>query len=167
MSKDKVKLNISGMTCVNCSNGIERVVGKMKGLESSKVSFTSNEGEFYIDTKFLNKDALINKIKKLGYGVEEDLKALEKSKLKTYKELKRMFILSSTLAIIMFFFVFFPLDNIHTNHYIMFALATVVQFYAGARFYILAYKALSNRNYDMNVLVALGTRANAQIDNYC
>lgn len=46
-----------------------------------------------------------------------------------------------------------------TNQYLMFALASVVQFYAGARFYTLAYKALKNRNYDMNVLVALGTSA--------
>jgi Cu+-exporting ATPase len=159
MSKEKIKLNISGMTCVNCSNGIERAVGKMKGLESSKVSFASNEGEFYVENKFLDKESLINKIKKLGYGVEENLEALEKSKLKAYTELKRVFLLSAMITVVMFYFVFFPLNNMVINQYVMFTLATIVQFYAGARFYILAYKALSNRNYDMNVLVALGTSA--------
>lgn len=159
MSKEKIKLNISGMTCVNCSNGIERVVGKMKGLESAKVSFASNEGEFFIDTEVLPKEKLINKIEQLGYGVEEDLKALEKSKLKAYEELKRVFILSACIAVILFGLMFFPLENMQTNQYIMFVLATVVQFYAGGRFYSLAYKALKNRNYDMNVLVALGTSA--------
>ncbi len=159
MSKEKINLNISGMTCVNCSNGIEKVVGKLKGLESSKVSFASNEGEFYINTEFLDKQSLINKIKKLGYGVEENLEALEKSKLKAYNELKRVFILSATIAVIMFYFMFFPLENMQVNQYVMFALATVVQFYAGSRFYILAFKALRNNNYDMNVLVALGTSA--------
>ncbi|MDY3199506.1 MAG: heavy metal translocating P-type ATPase [Arcobacter sp.] len=159
MSKEKINLNISGMTCVNCSNGIERVVGKMKGLESSKVSFASNEGEFYINTEFLDKQSLINKIKKLGYGVEENLEALEKSKLKAYNELKRVFILSASIAVIMFYFMFFPLENMRVNQYVMFALSTIVQFYAGARFYNLAFKALKNRNYDMNVLVALGTSA--------
>lgn len=159
MSKEKINLNISGMTCVNCSNGIEKVVGKMKGLESSKVSFASNEGEFYINTEFLDKQSLINKIKKLGYGVEENLEALEKSKLKAYNELKRVFILSASIAVIMFYFMFFPLENMQINQYVMFSLATVVQFYAGARFYNLAFKALKNRNYDMNVLVALGTSA--------
>jgi len=159
MSKEKINLNISGMTCVNCSNGIEKVVGKLKGLESSKVSFASNEGEFYINTEFLDKQSLINKIKKLGYGVEENLEALEKSKLKAYNELKRVFILSASIAVIMFYFMFFPLENVQVNQYVMFSLATVVQFYAGARFYNLAFKALKNRNYDMNVLVALGTSA--------
>lgn len=159
MSKEKIKLNISGMTCVNCSNGIERVVGKMKGLESSKVSFASNEGEFVIDTELLAKEKLIHKIEQLGYGVEEDLKALEQSKQKAYNELKRVFILSACIAVILFGLMFFPLANMQTNQYLMFVLATVVQFYAGGRFYTLAYKALKNKNYDMNVLVALGTSA--------
>lgn len=159
MSKEKIKLNISGMTCVNCSNGIERAVSKLNGLESSKVSFASNEGEFFIDNKLLNKEKLINKIKKLGYGVEENLEALEKTKLLAYNKLKNIFSISIVLTIVMFYFVFFPVENIQNNQYIMFILATIVQFYAGGRFYTLAYKAVSNKNYDMNVLVALGTSA--------
>ena len=159
MSKEKIKLNISGMTCVNCSNGIERIVNKMKGLESSKVSFASNEGEFFINSDLLDKQMLINKIQKLGYCVEEDLKALEKAKHKAYKSLERIFIISATITLVMFYFVFIPLENMKLNLYIMFALASVVQFYAGGRFYSLAYKAITNKNYDMNVLVALGTSA--------
>ena len=49
MSKEIIKINISGMTCVNCSNGIEKAVNKLDGLLSSKVSFASNEGEFEIE----------------------------------------------------------------------------------------------------------------------
>ena len=159
MSKETIKLNISGMTCVNCSNGIEKAVNKLDGLESSKVSFASNEGAFFIDNKLLNKETLISKIKKLGYGVEEDLKALEKAKLIDYNKLRNVFSISMALTIIMFYFAFFPIENTQNNQYIMFILATIVQFYAGGRFYTLAYKAVSNSNYDMNVLVALGTSA--------
>jgi P-type Cu2+ transporter len=159
MAKETIKLNISGMTCVNCSNGIEKAVNKLDGLESSKVSFASNEGEFYIDNKLLNKEVLIAKIKKLGYGVEEDLKALEKAKLIDYNKLRNVFSISMALTIVMFYFAFFPIENSQNNQYIMFILATIVQFYAGRRFYTLAYKAVSNNNYDMNVLVALGTSA--------
>ena len=159
MAKETIKLNISGMTCVNCSNGIEKAVNKLDGLESSKVSFASNEGEFFIDNKLLNKEVLIAKIKKLGYGVEEDLKALEKAKLMDYNKLRNIFSISIALTIVMFYFAFFPIENTQNNQYIMFILATIVQFYAGGRFYTLAYKAVSNSNYDMNVLVALGTSA--------
>jgi len=159
MSKESIKLNISGMTCVNCSNGIERVVKKLKGLESSSVSFASNEGEFFIDSEVLDKQTLINKIQKLGYGVEEDLKALEKTKEKAYNKLRNIFVISAAITLVMFYFVFNPLEDMKNNEYIMFALASIVQFYAGGRFYSLAYKAVSNKNYDMNVLVALGTSA--------
>jgi len=159
MSKESIKLNISGMTCVNCSNGIERVVKKLKGLDSSNVSFASNEGEFFIDSEVLDKQTLINKIQKLGYGVEEDLKALEKSKEKAYNKLRNIFVVSATITLVMFYFMFNPLSDMKNNEYIMFILASIVQFYAGGRFYSLAYKAVSNKNYDMNVLVALGTSA--------
>jgi len=159
MSKESIKLNISGMTCVNCSNGIERVVKKLNGLESSSVSFASNEGEFFIDSEVLDKQTLINKIQKLGYGVEEDLKALEKTKEKAYNKLRNIFVISAAITLVMFYFVFNPLEDMKNNEYIMFALASIVQFYAGGRFYSLAYKAVSNKNYDMNVLVALGTSA--------
>ena len=32
------KYSITGMTCAACSSGIERTVGKMKGVESCAVS---------------------------------------------------------------------------------------------------------------------------------
>lgn len=156
MSKENIKLNISGMTCVNCSNGIEKISNKMKGLSFSKVSFTSNSGEFIIDTEHLSKHKLINKIKALGYEVVEDLEELEKNKIKAYVKLKNTFFISLTLTALMFYFMFFPKEN---NTYILFFLASIVQFYCGLRFYTLSYKALSHNNYDMNVLVALGTSA--------
>ena len=157
MAKEIINLNISGMTCVNCSNGIEKVTKKLKGLQSCQVSFTSNTGQFIIDKEILDKYKLISKIKSLGYGVVEDLEALEEIKQKAYLDLRNVFVTSFTFTLTMFYFVFFPLENFNT--YIMFFLASIVQFYAGSRFYTLAYKALRHKNYDMNVLVALGTSA--------
>ena len=159
MATEIISLNISGMTCVNCSNGIERAVQKMAGVESSKVSFTISKAEFAIDNELLDKQALIHKIQKLGYGAEEDLAVLEQIKLKDYKRLKSDFLISAALTLMLFYFAFFQIEPLKINQYAMFVLASVVQFYAGGRFYALSYKAISNYNYDMNVLVALGTSA--------
>lgn len=159
MAKEKINLNISGMTCVNCSNGIERVVGRMKGVEDIQVSFASSKGEFLLDTEQTPKQKLIDKIKKLGYGVAEDLNVLETQKKQAFQKLKQHLILSALLTLILGFFALFPLESIQTNTYLMFFLASLVQFIAGARFYTLSFKALKNRNYDMNVLVAIGTSA--------
>ncbi len=157
MKKENIKLNISGMTCVNCSNGIKKVTSKMKGLISSDVSFANNSGEFVVDSELLDKSKLIQKIKSLGYDVVENLHALEVNKEKAYVNLRSMFIFSFILTAAMFYLMFRPLgDNTQT---IVFILATFVQFLAGGRFYVLSYQALSHKNYDMNVLVALGTSA--------
>jgi len=146
------------MTCVNCSNSIQKVVNKLEGLESSKVNFTSNSGEFIVDSDKLDKFQLIKKIKKLGYGVEEDIKALERAKKMDYQKLQNLFLIAAVLTTVMIALMFVPIEK-SIALYATLALASVVQFYPGLRFYSLAYKALSNGNYDMNVLVALGTSA--------
>lgn len=159
MSKENINLNISGMTCVNCSNGIEKFLNKQKGVINTKVSFASSEGVFQIDSKLYSKEKLISQIEKLGYKVEEDTKALEEEQIKSFKELKRLFITSISITIAIFTLAFSNIFDKPLNTYIIFILASIIQFYCGARFYKLAYKAVINKNYDMNVLVALGTSA--------
>ncbi|RXJ85643.1 cation-translocating P-type ATPase [Arcobacter sp. CECT 8985] len=158
MSKEKINLNISGMTCVNCSNGIENFLKRKEGVLDTKVSFASSEGEFTIDSELFTKDKLIANIEKLGYKVEEDFKKLEQEELKGFEKLKQLFFSSLFFTVLIFIF---SLSNIFEDNtkFIVFVLASIVQFYGGGRFYNLAYKSLSNRNYDMNVLVALGTSA--------
>jgi len=159
MANKKLNLNISGMTCVNCSNGIEKFLNKQEGVLNAKVSFASKEGEFEIDTQICSKDKLIENIQKLGYKVEEDLQALAENQLKSFNKLKRLFFSSITITIFIFIIGFSDIIDKSIKMYVIFVLASVVQFFFGARFYKLAYKAISNRNYDMNVLIALGTSA--------
>ena len=159
MSKEKINLNISGMTCVNCSNGIEKFISKQKGIKECHVSFASSEGEFIFDNSIILKDAIVSNIKKLGYSVEENIMALEKEQQKSFIKLKQLVISASIITTLMFILMFGSFFESNTNKYILFFLASIVQFYCGARFYSLAYKAVSNKNYDMNVLVALGTSA--------
>ena len=60
-----IKLNIAGMTCVNCSNAIERVTKKIAGVLDAKVSFANGSGEFIIENAEVQA-AIEEKIKKLG-----------------------------------------------------------------------------------------------------
>lgn len=159
MSTEKINLNISGMTCVNCSNGIEKFLNKQKGIINTKVSFAAHEGLFEIDKQLYSKEKLIQNIEKLGYKVEEDIKHLEEQEKKTFAKIKKLFYISMTLTITIFIFAFSNLLDISIKTYAIFILASIVQFYCGARFYNLAFKAIINKNYDMNVLVALGTSA--------
>ncbi|RYA23366.1 copper-translocating P-type ATPase [Malaciobacter halophilus] len=159
MSKEKINLNISGMTCVNCSNGIENFLKRQDGVIDTKVSFASSEGEFTIDSKLYSKDKLVANIEKLGYKVEDDFEKLEQEQIRSFEKLKQLFITSMSLTIVIFALMFSNIFEDELNKKIIFIFATIVQFYCGGRFYNLAYKALSNKNFDMNVLVALGTSA--------
>lgn len=159
MSTKKINLNISGMTCVNCSNGIEKFLNRQKGIINTKVSFASSEGSFEIDTQIYSKEKLIQNIEKLGYKVEEDINHLEQEEKKNFDKLKKLFLTSISITIAIFIFAFTNILDMSIKTYVIFTLASIVQFYCGARFYNLAFKAIRNKNYDMNVLVALGTSA--------
>lgn len=159
MSKEKIDLNISGMTCVNCSNGIEKFIGKKKGVLDVNVSFASKQGEFYIDDTLYSKDRLIQDISKLGYTAEDDLEKLEQEELANFNKLKLAFFVGLFFTVMIFLLAFTNIVAEDNSKYAIFALASIVQFYCGARFYSHAFKSLISKNYDMNVLVSLGTSA--------
>ncbi|MGB5792232.1 heavy metal translocating P-type ATPase, partial [Poseidonibacter sp.] len=147
------------MSCVNCSNGIEKNINKIDGVLKAKVNFASNEGAFEIDTKLYSKKQLSQDIQKLGYKVIEDFSNVQKEQLLSFKKLRNMFIVSISITLLIFVLAFSNLIQDEISKYIMFFLASIVQFYCGASFYKLSYKSIKNKNYDMNVLVALGTSA--------
>ncbi|MFA9372748.1 MAG: heavy metal translocating P-type ATPase [Poseidonibacter sp.] len=159
MAIEKINLSISGMSCVNCSNGIEKNINKIDGVLKAKVNFASNEGVFEIDTKLYSKKQLSQDIQKLGYKVIEDFSNVQKEQLLSFKKLRNMFIVSISITLLIFVLAFSNLIQDEISKYIMFFLASIVQFYCGASFYKLSYKSIKNKNYDMNVLVALGTSA--------
>lgn len=160
MATRKIELNISGMTCVNCSNAIEKVTKKMEGVKEAHVSFASSKGEFLIDTAVTNEEAIVKKIEKLGYTIAVDVEALEAEKAKGLVNLKRLFMISAFCSVLLMALMFsHSFLGERSAQYVMVVAASLVQFYAGRMFYVHAYASLSNRNYDMNVLVALGTSA--------
>ena len=155
MSK-KANLNIVGMTCVNCSNAIERVTRKIEGVESVNVSFTAGVGEFEVANDAV-LDAVKAKITKLGYEIAANYEELEAKKARNLKNMLFKFVLAVILACVIM--------AVEMNHAISFVpkavicavLGAVVLGYCGKNFFYHAYGSLKNKNYDMNVLVSLGS----------
>ncbi|MCR8684833.1 heavy metal translocating P-type ATPase [Campylobacter ureolyticus] len=148
------KLNIIGMTCVNCSNAVEKVTKKIPGVKNANVSFTANSGEFEIENDDI-KDKIIQKIEKLGYEIATNYEELALKKQNALKRMKNTLLLSIFLTIIIMI-LHMGLKHSFLNSLMQFILTTVVVFYCGRHFFIHAFKALKNRNFDMNVLVSLG-----------
>lgn len=146
--EQKCEFNISGMTCTNCSNSINKVISKQNGVKKVNVSFLNSFGEFLYDDSLISKEQIAQKIEKLGFKVSKSKKELEHEKRKNYTKLKIKLLVASFSLILSFF--------IHDGFFI-FVLASITQFYSGFDFYLHSFKSLKNKQTDMNVLVALGS----------
>ncbi|MDR0616225.1 MAG: sulfite exporter TauE/SafE family protein, partial [Synergistaceae bacterium] len=60
------KLNIAGMTCVSCQNGIEKKLRSSAGVMSAKVDFAKGTAEVIYDERTSLED-IISSIESLGY----------------------------------------------------------------------------------------------------
>ncbi len=78
---------------------------------------------------------------------------------KELKNLKRFVIIGLALAIPITFLTYVSLFEMHLNHYILFVLATPMQFWIGWRFYQGTIDAIKHRTTNMDVLIAMGTSA--------
>ncbi len=62
------RIAIEGMHCANCSALIQKMVGKMDGVESCEVNLAANNGTVEFDPAVTNMPAVIETIVDLGYG---------------------------------------------------------------------------------------------------
>ena len=158
----KIRLNITGMTCVNCANAVIRATSTLDGVQHAHVSLADNSALFELDAN-ADESALSSqikaKIKKLGYGVANNFDELAKAEQKALKALLIKLIISGVLsALIMYFHMAHPSNISHFYSQIFaFVACSVVIFWGGASFLGHAFKSLKSRNYDMNVLISLGS----------
>ncbi|HIE59323.1 MAG TPA: heavy metal translocating P-type ATPase, partial [Hydrogenothermaceae bacterium] len=80
-----------------------------------------------------------------------------KKKLEREKELKKRVFLSVFSFIIVFALSWFNFVSEEIEKYIIFFIASFVQFYIGKDFYVSSLNALKNKIADMNLLVVIGT----------
>lgn len=164
--KEKVDLDVFGMTCAACSTRIEKVLNKQEGVTQATVNLTTESAVIEYNPGIVDVETLIAKIKNTGYDAKPKAEAKEKQSYKE-KELqgkKVKLIVSTILSVPLLVTMLVHLFNMNIPHIFMnpwfqFALATPVQFIIGWQFYVGAYKNLKNGGANMDVLVALGTSA--------
>ncbi|MBF0706697.1 copper-translocating P-type ATPase (plasmid) [Alkalihalobacillus hwajinpoensis] len=167
--KEQVELDIHGMTCAACSTRIEKGLNRTSGVDSASINLTTESGIVEYQPSEVTVDEIIQKVKKLGYDAivkkdREEKKSHKEEEIKKKKvKLGISILLSLPLLYTMIahlpFDVALPLPELFMNPWFQFLLATPVQFYIGAPFYVGAYRALINKSANMDVLVALGTSA--------
>jgi Cu+-exporting ATPase len=63
----KVVINISGMTCTSCSQRVEKVLQKDRGVSSARVNFAVEKAYVEYDPAETGEEALIRAVKEAGY----------------------------------------------------------------------------------------------------
>jgi len=69
MPEKYLTLPITGMTCTNCSNTLERQLNQLAGISQAQVNYATEQARLTFDTKLLKEKDIIAKIKAVGYGV--------------------------------------------------------------------------------------------------
>jgi Cu+-exporting ATPase len=148
---------VGGMTCASCVARVEEALSSVPGVISASVNLASEkatveylEGTEPVDMRRAVKDA--------GYELGPEVQALEDVTTAAQREirgLRNRFIVAAILAASIMALGFSP--SFAGQPYLLWALATPVQFWAGLRFYRGAWGALKHRTSDMNTLIAVGT----------
>jgi Cu+-exporting ATPase len=161
----KAKFLITGMHCASCASNIESSLEREEGITSFKVNFTQEKANAEFDENKITEDEIMEKIEGLGYWASAEEEILEKEKeqrANEAKEIRDIFLLSLLFSLPAFI-IAMPLAwmgiIVPYAPYILFALATPVQFVAGFRFYRGAFYALKSLTANMDTLVAIGTSA--------
>ncbi len=162
-----IELDINGMTCAACSTRLEKVLGKLPGVELAAVNLATEKAVITIHSGAITQDELIAIVGRTGFvatpaitSAEQRAQAEANARKQNQREQNRL-ILSALLTIplaLPMLLMLFGVDWMLVP-WLQFALATPVQFWCGRHFYVGAYKSLRGGAGNMDVLVVMGTSA--------
>ena len=163
-------LIIGGMTCSACVSHIENALRDVPGVAEANVNLGVERASVEFVPGMVELSDLQAAVEGAGYRVEgfndsgDQERELERlSKVKEIRGLRNRLLFAGTGAILLLIGTFdaFPwVSNLMDRSYypfLLWALATPVQFWAGSTFYTSGLGALRHRTSNMHTLIALGT----------
>nr|WP_139366213.1 MULTISPECIES: heavy metal translocating P-type ATPase [Bacillaceae] len=165
--KEKVVFAITGMTCAACANRIEKKLSRTDGVSSASVNFAVENVTVEYNSSQVSPVDLKEAVKKIGYTLneQESNEEITDYRDRDIRNQTGKFIFAALLSAPLLWTMvthfewtsFLYIPDMFMNPWVQLALATPVQFIAGAQFYKGAYKALRSKSANMDVLIALGT----------
>lgn len=154
--RDELKIEKSSIK----AEDIEKIISELKEKDTVLVK----DEDDILKVKYLKDVVSLDEINLILEKYKISVKKEKKERQNIYedeiKDLKKDLIISIVFSVPLMVSMFFHMFNLHRfmlNGYIQWALASVVQFYVGKRYYINAYKNLKNKSTNMDVLIAFGT----------
>jgi heavy metal translocating P-type ATPase len=174
----KEKYNITGMSCAACSAKVERVVGKLEGVENVSVNLLTNSMQVEYKEDKLSSNDIIKNIADAGYGASLATDSKQKKEEKSIKKTNddaiasmkfRLKVSIVFLVILMYFsmgsMIGLPLPKFLSGegNPVGFALTQLLLvlpvMYVNRKYYISGFKSLFHLSPNMDTLIAVGSGA--------
>ncbi len=168
-------LAIEGMTCSACSTRLEKVLSKLDGVDGASVNLATSNARVSVTSGTLSVSDLIVAVERAGFtgrAIETSSAALQQAARRAADRARLELIILIGAALFTLPFIvqmglmWTQLQPSTLPALWQFALATPVQFIAGARFYLPAWRALKAGAGNMDLLVVLGTSAAWGLSTY-
>jgi Cu+-exporting ATPase len=150
---------VRGMTCASCVAHVEQALSGVPGVVSASVNLASEKATV-VCVAGLDVAELRRAVAEAGYELGAEAETLEDVATASRREIagvRNRFIVAAVLAGVIMALMW--TTSFTGKPYLLWALATPVQFWAGWRFYRGAWGVLRHRTADMNTLIAVGTSA--------
>lgn len=174
----KEKYNITGMSCAACSAKVERVVGKLEGVENVSVNLLTNSMQVEYKEDKLSSNDIIKNIADAGYGAslatatkqKKEEKSIKKTNDDAITSMKFRLKVSIVFLVILMYFsmgsmIGLPLPKFLSGegNPVGFALTQLLLvlpvMYVNRKYYISGFKSLFHLSPNMDTLIAVGTVA--------
>jgi len=176
-TSSQLMVSLKGVCCQCCDSGIRGAITSLPGITDIDIDYAKNTVTVHYNPEKASPEKIRENFQKAGFqpnvALEEttgqpiaepshDDHAMMVQKGKA-NELKLKVITSGVIFVLVFlgsFHQWFPwMPNFLKNNFVLLALATPVQFWAGSQFYKGAWIALKRKSSDMHTLYAVGTSA--------
>ena len=153
----KQSFKVKGMHCESCVLLIERTLKKKIGVSEAVVNLTTETATVSYDPVVIKDADLVKAIESKGYKVVKDGAY---SREKEAQKIGLKFFAAACLAVpVVILSMFIVPGSFSYQQYIVFCLATVIQFALGWEFYRNTFISLKSLDTGMDTFVALGTSA--------
>jgi|Deesub1362B_J571_1020462.scaffolds.fasta_scaffold00010_23 Cu+-exporting ATPase len=156
----RFEFRVKGMTCASCVAAVEKALKGLFGVLQVNVNLATERASLVYIPTLTGFNEFREAVKSQGYEAEaiteelQDREALERER--EYTDILRRFQISAVLSAIILIGSLTGLPLI-SNRFVLFLLATPVQFWGGLRFHKATLAALKHRSTNMNTLVSVGT----------
>jgi P-type Cu+ transporter len=172
-SSAEIQLPIEGMSCASCVNRIERFLRKTPGVAEASVNLATETATIRYLPEVAGLDELARAIEAAGYDVREvpkpadgaraglleeaDAEAATRAReIRTTGLTAAAALAVAAVTMLLMYLPGVPL-SMESMAWLLIGPATVIQFWAGRRFYRAAVRAAMHRSTNMDTLVVVGT----------